>query len=192
MASDAFPFHDPLLSFGAYRIRRFTAADASPLAAYANNYNIWKHLRDYFPFPYRLKNADQFIAQTLREDPPRTFAIATEREAIGTIGYHPGDDVYRYSAEIGFWLGEPYHNRGIMTEAVRRFSDYLLEHRKFIRVHCGVFGNNPASMRVLEKSGFVKEGVLKAGVVKERLLLDEHLYARVRVRSISSYDPFEE
>jgi len=186
MAPDAFPSSDPLLSFDAYRIRRFTAADASSIAAYANNYNIWKHLRDYFPFPYRLEHADRFIEQASREDPPRTFALATEQEAIGTIAYHPGEDVHRYAAEIGFWLGEPFHNRGIMTEAVRRFSDYLLEEMNLVRVHCGVFANNPASMRVLEKAGFEQEGVLKASVVKERLLLDQHLYAKVRRRSILS------
>jgi RimJ/RimL family protein N-acetyltransferase len=186
MASDPIFPNDPLLTFGAYRLRRFTPADASSITAYANNYNIWKHLRDYFPLPYRLENADAFIAHTSREDPPRTFAIATEHEAIGTIGYHPGEDVHRYTAEIGFWLGEPYHNRGIMTEAIRRFSDYLLEHRNFMRVYCGVFSNNPASMRVLEKARFTREGVLKASVVKERLVLDQHLYAKVRLRSALS------
>ena len=186
MASDIFPPDHPLLTFDAYCIRRFTPADASSITAYANNYNIWKHLRDYFPFPYRLENAEDFIANTGRQNPPHTFALATQNEAIGTIAYHPGQDVHRYTAEIGFWLGEPFHNRGIMTEAVRRFSDHILEQLNFVRVYGSVFANNPACMRVFEKTGFVKEGVLKASVVKERLVLDQHLYAKVRPRSALS------
>ncbi|CCQ89626.1 GCN5-related N-acetyltransferase [Nitrospina gracilis 3/211] len=180
MASEIFPFSDPLLQFDDYQVRRFRGGDAESIARHANNYRIWKQLRDWFPHPYTREDAEEFIDQISREYPSHTFAIATESEAIGTIGYHPGSDVHRYSAELGFWLAEPYHGKGIMTEAVRRFSDHLLGGDYFLRLWAGVFSNNPASMRVLEKAGFVLEGVLKASVVKDGELLDQHLYAKMR------------
>lgn len=180
MTSEYFPFSDPLLQFESYHVRRFRHADAAAIARYANNFSIWKQLRDWFPHPYTREDAEEFLDQVTREYPPRTFAIATEHEAIGTLGYHPGHDVHRYSAELGFWLAEPYHGKGIMTEAVRRFSDHLLASGDILRLWAGVFSNNPASMRVLEKAGFVREGVLQASVVKDDEVLDQHLYAKVR------------
>ncbi|CAI2717124.1 GNAT family N-acetyltransferase [Nitrospina watsonii] len=169
MASEYFPFSAPLLTFEGYRIRRFTPADAAALAEYGNNYRIWQQLRDWFPHPYTQQHADDFIDQASREYPPRTFAIATDREAIGTIGYHPGQDVNRHAAELGFWLAQPYHGKGIMTAAVQGFADHLLQHEDLIRVFAAVFAGNPASRRVLEKAGFVLEGVLQCSVVKKRI-----------------------
>jgi len=114
------------------------------------------------------------------DDPRTAFAIATTEEAFGVIGYIPGQDVYRFSAEIGYWIGQEYWGRGIMTDAVAIFSEYLFETFKFNRLYAGIFSSNPASGRVLEKAGFTCEGILRAHVTKNGELLDEHLYARLR------------
>ncbi|MGP0630052.1 GNAT family N-acetyltransferase [Nitrospina sp. 32_T5] len=180
MASETFPFSDPLLQFDGYQVRRFRGGDAESIARHANNYRIWKQLRDWFPHPYTREDAEGFLDQVTREYPPRTFAIATESEAIGTIGCQPGQDVHRYSAELGFWLAEPYHGRGIMTGVVQTFSDHLLAGGEWIRLWAGVFSNNAASMRVLEKAGFVREGVLQASVVKDGEVLDQHLFGKIK------------
>jgi len=67
-------------------------------------------------------------------------------------------DVYRRSAELGFWLGEPFWNRGIMTEAVKAFTALSFESFDLVRIYARVFEWNPASARVLEKSGYLLEG----------------------------------
>ncbi len=89
------------------------------VAKYANNRNIWLNLRDGFPHPYSIDDANKFIANALAKKPETSFAIASHKEAIGSIGLTIGKDVHRYTAELGYWLAEPFWGQGIMTEAVR-------------------------------------------------------------------------
>lgn len=168
------------LKFGEYRIRDLVLDDAPDIARHADNQNVARVLRDLFPSPYSEADARNFIGHISIEEPHLAFAIANENEAFGVIGYHPGQDVYRYSAEIGYWIGEEYWGQGIMTRAVTSFSTYLFEAFAFNRLFAGTFSSNPASARVLEKAGFSKEGVQRGHVTKNGEFLDEHLYARLR------------
>lgn len=172
---------EPLLTFDEYCVRPVGEGDAPSIAKYGDNHNIWKYLRDYFPHPFTLEHAEAIVAETLRENPPWNFMVATKTEAIGCIGLSPQQDVHRYTAEIGFWLAEPYWGKGIMTQAVQLFSDNALAHWGLKRVYAGVYANNPASVRVMEKAGFEREGVMRASVFKERLVLDQVLLAKVKV-----------
>jgi RimJ/RimL family protein N-acetyltransferase len=109
---------------------------------------------------------------------PRTaFAIAVGDEAIGVIGLHPGRDVHRRSAEIGFWLGEPFWGRGIATRAVRALTARAFERTKLVRIHAHVFEWNEASARVLEKAGYALEGRLRKSVFKDGRIIDQLLFA---------------
>jgi RimJ/RimL family protein N-acetyltransferase len=92
----------------------------------------------------------------------------------------PGVDVHARSAHIGYWLGEPYWGRGIMTDAVRRVTDHALGALGFVRLEAPVYEWNPASMRVLEKCGYVREAVLRKSVFKEGKLIDSMLYVKVK------------
>ena len=65
-----------------------------------------------------------------------------------------------------------------MTEAVKAVTDSCFDNFPLHRISGEVFANNPASVRVLEKSGFIFEGRLKDNVVKEGQVLDSLLYAR--------------
>jgi len=168
------------LSLGECRIRDLVQNDAPALARYADNRNIARVLRDLFPSPYSEADARNFIGRITREEPHLAFAIANEDEAFGVIGYIPGQDVYRYSAEIGYWIGEEYWGRGIMSRAVDAFSVYLFDTFAFNRLFAGIFSSNPASARVLQKAGYCREGILKAHVLKDGKLQDELLYARLR------------
>ena len=169
-----------LLTAGEYRIRDLAEGDVASVARYANNPSVAGVLRDLFPYPYSPIDAREFITRINGEDPRTAFAIATKDEAFGVIGYIPGQDVYRFSAEIGYWIGEPFWGRGIMTCVVNTFSDYLFDTFEYNRIFAGIFSSNPASCRVLEKAGFTLEAILKAHVVKNGELLDEHLFSRLR------------
>jgi ribosomal-protein-alanine N-acetyltransferase len=168
------------IEFGQYVIRDWVKADAPALARYANNRSIAIWLRDRFPCPYSLHDAEGFLATVLQQDPRVTFAIATEREAVGGIGLEFGMDVHRFAAELGYWLGEPFWHKGVMTEAVTRFTAWAFAHLAVYRVYATVFAGNAASVRVLEKAGFVCEGCLRASVFKNGRFLDQFVYAKIK------------
>ena len=167
------------LSFGQYTIRSWRQADAEPLQRYADNRKIWLNLRDIVPHPYTLEDARWWVTHASQERPEYSFAIATTDEPIGGIGLVPGEDVNRHCAELGYWLGEPFWGRGITTNAVRVFTEWAFEHFTLNRIFATPFAANTASARVLEKAGYTREGVLKNAVVKDRMLLDQLMYARL-------------
>ncbi len=108
------------------------------------------------------------------------FCIEIEGAAVGGIGVHPGEDVHRHTATVGYWLGEEFWGRGIMTEAVTVVTDFCFENFPLRRISAEAFANNPASARVLEKAGFIFEGCLKKDFLKDGKLLDSLLYARTK------------
>jgi len=169
-----------LLEFSDYHIRDLSPTDAASIARYADNPRIANVMRDLFPSPYALSDAEEFIAKILSADPVTAFAIATDKEAFGVIGFIPGQDVYRHSAEFGYWIGEEYWGRGIMTDAIKIFTAHLFENFDFNRLSAGVFSSNPASARVLEKAGFTLVATLRSHVTKNGKVLDELLYSKLR------------
>lgn len=165
------------LKIGEYIIRDWQMTDAPSIAKYANNRKIWINLRDAFPHPYGLQDATSFISQVLASTPDTVFAIATPSEAIGSIGLMVGKDVHRYTAEMGYWLAEPFWGKGIMTQAVKSLTAYALHELKLQRVFAEPYATNPASARVLEKAGFTCEGILRSNVYKDGKMLDQYIYS---------------
>ena len=159
-------------------LRPLRPDDAPALAVLANNRKIWDRVRDYFPFPSRETDAREFIAASRESEPPLSLAIECQGQFCGVIGLMPQTDVNRKTAEIGYWLGEPFWHRGLATEAVRQMCAYGFA-RGFARLHAAVFAFNEPSMRVLEKNGFVKEGVFRKAVFKNGRFFDEHWYAKL-------------
>ena len=162
-------------------IRSWNDNDAPSIVKYANNINIWRNLRDEFPNPYTLPDAKDFIATITAQNPETVFAIATPKEAIGGIGLIIGRDIHRYTAELGYWLAEPFWNKGIMTEAVKLITDHAFEHLNLNRIFAQPYDRNQASMRVLEKAGFQFEGRLKGNAYKADEILDQLLYAKLKL-----------
>jgi RimJ/RimL family protein N-acetyltransferase len=160
-------------------LRPFELIDAFRMQQLANNEKVSRNLRDLFPHPYTLNDAHQFISKFLNQEPRTIFAIEYKGEYVGNIGLAIGEDVYRKSAEIGYFLGEPYWNLGIMTKAVNLITRYGFEEIGLARIHTGIFAFNRASMRVLEKCGYRREGIFRASVYKEGKLWDEYRYAKI-------------
>ena len=127
------------INIGEWRLRSYRSDDAPALAKYANNRNVSRNLRDRFPYPYRIEDAENFIQHANGQDPETIFAIASDTEAIGGIGLELYDDVHRRSAQVGYWLGEPYWGRGIATEALRALTNYGFEAFDLVRIDAGVF-----------------------------------------------------
>ena len=166
--------------FDQYQIREWQQSDVPALAKYANNRNIAMNLRDGFPHPYGEKDAEAFIDRTSALKPSTSFAIATNIEAIGGIGLVLRQDIHRFSAEIGYWLAEPFWDRGIMTKAVRLVCDWAFTEFNLTRIFAEPFAANQASIVVLHKCGFDHEGTSRKSAYKDGQFLDQEIFALVR------------
>ena len=169
-----------LLDLGDLRVRSWRKSDLDALVRYANNPKIADNLRDQFPNPYTRSAAAAYLADVRTAEVETSFAVEYAGEAIGGIGFKLGTDIARLSAEMGYWLGEPFWGRGLTTRAVLATSGWAFEHYKLTRIFAMTFSHNVASMRVLEKAGFEREGTLRRSAVKNGVILDQVLYAKVR------------
>jgi len=169
------------LTSGDIKLRGFTKADSRRLTELANNENISRNLRDGFPHPYTLQHADEFIQKCMTQDPVTLFAIEYKGEYVGNIGLVKGNDVYRKSAEVGYFIGEAYWNKGIATVALILITEYGFKNFDIVRIHTGVFEHNAASQRVLEKCGFIKEGIFKKAVFKQGRFWNEVRFAKIDI-----------
>jgi ribosomal-protein-alanine N-acetyltransferase len=161
-------------------LREFTADDKYRLAELANNPKISINLRDGFPNPYTVADAENFLHKYAGLESSLVLAIEYNGVYVGNIGLHKATDVYRKSAEIGYFLGEPYWNLGIMTKAVNLICDYGFKTLDIVRIHAGIFEFNPASMRVLEKCGFKNEAVFEKAITKAGKIYNEIRYAKIK------------
>lgn len=160
-------------------IRPWQPGDEESLVRHANNRKIWLNVRDAFPHPYTMEDAVGWIEKA-NEPPVTNFAIVVESEAVGGVGMILKDDIYRRSAEVGYWLGEQFWGRGLVTEAVRAIIEYAFENFDLCRLYAGVLEWNPASMKVLEKAGFQLEARLRKAVTKDNQTMDEFIYAIIK------------
>lgn len=168
------------ISFGEYCIRSYEYSDQKALVKYADNYNVSKLLRDQFPFPYTAEMAEMWLVHACNQDPESNFAIASEKELIGAIGIHLQEDVNRFSAEIGYWLGEPFWNKGIISQALKLFTEFVFTNFELNRIFANVFEGNDASEKVLLKCGYKKEATLQKAVFKEGKFIDQYIYALLK------------
>jgi ribosomal-protein-alanine N-acetyltransferase len=168
------------LELSGCRIRSWRDGDQSSLARHANDVQVWRNVRDHFPHPYTVADADAWIAKVVGHVPETQFAIEVNGEVAGGVGLMLQEDVARHSAEIGYWLGQAYWGRGLMTEVVRCMTSWGFTSLDLYRVYALVFEWNPASRRVLEKAGYILEGRLRKAALKDGQLLDQFAYAVTR------------
>ena len=161
-------------------MRSFRDTDAPELARLADSRRVWQQLRDRFPHPYTIDDARRFITLALGEIPETMFAITVNDVSVGAIGVVLHDDVERCSGEVGYWLGEPYWNRGIATRALTGFTPFAFATYDLERLYAVPFASNSASCRVLEKAGYRLEGRMRRSAIKDGLVQDQFLYAILR------------
>lgn len=160
-------------------LREWRWKDKASLIHNANNYKVAKMVKDRFPYPYDETAADNWLRLVVQELPKTNFAIVVQDKAVGGIGFEMQSDIFYRSAEIGYWLGEDYWGRGIMTEAVKSVTAYAFQNFDICRLYAGVFATNPASCRVLEKAGYQFEGRLKKSITKFGQTIDQLMFAKV-------------
>lgn len=161
-------------------VRSWEWRDRDAIVRHANNRNVSINLRDRFPYPYTVKDAQSWLDHVVGYKPETNFAIDVAGEAVGGIGFTLQSDVARRSAEIGYWLGEEFWGRGITTEALIAVTDHAFANYDLCRLYAHVFEWNGASARVLEKAGYTLEGVLRKSVFKDGQTIDQLMYAAIR------------
>jgi RimJ/RimL family protein N-acetyltransferase len=161
------------------KLREFKHSDALQLSTLLNNKKIWDNLRDLSPYPYTLEDAKEFIKFCQSENPKTIFIIEEEGAVAGVISLTILPDIYSKSAEIGYWLGEPFWNKGIMTKAIQKIVAYGFDELNLVRIFAGVFENNKSSQKVLEKAGFKFECIFEKAIFKNDQLLNEYRYSKI-------------
>jgi RimJ/RimL family protein N-acetyltransferase len=169
-----------LLELGDIKVRSWRKDDLKALVHHANNPKIAANLRDQFPHPYTRRDALDFLDYAHLQEPECSFAIEMTGEAIGGVGFLLGRDIARMTAEMGYWLSEEHWGKGITTRVVAAMSDWSLEHYQLTRVFAQAFEYNAASIRVLERAGFEREGVMRKSAIKNGVVLDQVLFAKVK------------
>ena len=175
------------IDLGSFVIRSFKSSDAPSIAKHANNREIWINLRDRFPHPYTREDARDWVHLATSMTPESNFAIAVEDQVVGGIGILQQNDVHAHSAEFGYWLGQEYWGKGIMTRAVAEMSNYFFANFDLVRLYATVYEWNPASARVLEKCGWELEGRLKKSVFKDKKFCDQLIYAKLNTDKMAQY-----
>lgn len=162
------------------RLRPWREGDEDSLSRHASNRRIWNNVRDFFPNPYTPRDAHSWVRANKSYHLPNNLAVDVDGQAVGNIGFTVKDDIYRYNAEIGYWLSEQYWGRGIMTEAVPIMTEYIFRNFQVNRIFACVLEGNVGSMRVLEHAGYVHEAVHRKAAIKNNQYLDEHIFALLR------------
>jgi len=169
------------IQLGLCSLRPYRQGDEADIVRQANNPNVARYLRERFPQPYTWKDAEEWISFAGKESPTVNFAICVDGHVVGGIGLMPGTDIHRVSAEVGYWLGEPFWGRGIAACALRGLTDYAFATFPDLnRLFAYVDEDHPPSIRVLEKGGFRREGHLIGAAIKHGQLHNQFIYAMTR------------
>ena len=165
------------------QIRPWILEDAADLAEALNNKNIQNNLRDGLPYPYTESDALDFIQAMLNSDKDATyaFAIVFDGKVVGSIGVFRQNNIHRLTAEMGYYIAEPFWGKGLGTDAIKQVSQYIFKNTDIIRIFAEPFAYNTASCRILEKSGFVFEGTLRSNAIKNGQIIDMKLYSLVKM-----------
>lgn len=158
-------------------VRAWREDDAESLQRNADNKHVSMHLRDRFPHPYGIEQARTFLSWISKQPSPTVWALAVDGQAVGGIGIERHNDIERVSAEIGYWLGEPYWGKGIATEALKAVTKEAFARFEITRLFAVPFADHAASIRVLEKAGYVREGHMRQSAIKDGKIRDQVLYA---------------
>ena len=163
-------------------IRKWRIDDKSDLAINLNNPMVMNNLRDGLPYPYTEDDAEEFIRAMLSADEESTFAFAItlDDKVIGSIGVFRQTNIHSRTAEMGYYIGEPYWGNGYMTNAIKQACEFVFENTDIIRIFAEPFAHNQASCRALEKAGFQYEGTLKSNAVKCGSVIDMKMYALIK------------
>lgn len=172
-------WHTTLTVDEAIHLRPWRMQDLDALVRHADDEQVSRGTSDRFPFPYTPADGEAFLSGRVVDLSEPVFAIEIDGEACGSIGVHRFARERAVGAEFGYWLGRAHWGRGVMTRVVSVFAPWAMDALDVLRLQATVLDFNIGSARVLEKNGFVEEGVLRSAVRKRGRLHDLRVFGRV-------------
>ncbi len=160
-------------------LRDFNQQDVQYLVKFLNNKKMTQYLTSRIAEPYTNQDAEWWVNTGSQIGVAK--AIVVNGVFAGVISAIAGEYENQRSAEIGYWLGEELWGRGIATVAVEKMTNHVFLNTKIIRLFAPVFSPNMKSMHVLEKCGYIREGILKKSIFKNDRYFDEHLFAKIKL-----------
>lgn len=163
-------------------LRPLKMSDAAAYAKYASNKKISRNMLR-LPYPVTLDYVKIRIKTAQKEykkSKPVFYNLAIEIDGEFSGWISINHIVWGHKASIGYWLAEKYWGKGLMTKIVKTVTVWGFKKFKLKRMEASVFPFNPASMKVLVKSGYVCEGISRKGYKKGKCYFDAHLYAKVK------------
>ena len=163
-------------------LRPFRRGDEFSLAKNINDKEIIRKTLIPF-FPYKLKNAKDWVALNSKEDRKKNpkminFVIDINGEVAGSIGFTR--IIEKNQAMVGYWLARKFWNKGTMTKATKLITKFGFDKLGYKRIYGFVFSFNKPSMKVLRKSGYKFEGILRKNTKKGNRFIDDYLFAKVK------------
>ncbi|MCE3007950.1 MAG: GNAT family N-acetyltransferase [Bacteroidetes bacterium] len=157
-------------------LRPWQDGDQLTLSSIANDLEIWRNLRDHFPHPYRLEDAEAWVATASKQRPLYNLAIVLNGKVAGGIGMEPGRDIMRFVGEVGFWIGTKHQGTGILKAAIPAYAKYAFDNLGFRFLTSMVLGWNEKGAHTLEACGFQRMTTYPKAGNKDREFVDVHLY----------------
>ena len=143
-------------------LRYWEESDAEALFKYASDPDVGP--RAGWPAHKSVEESREIIRTFFHNETTWAIVLKETGEAIGCIGYYTHETsnipIGENDCEVGYWVGKPYWNKGICTEALKLMLDYCIQVKHFENLWADHFTGNPASGRVMEKCGFVDTGML--------------------------------
>ena len=174
--------HTPVIRAQRLHLRKLTMKDAGDIFEYSRDPLVAEHvLWDAHRSVSESKGYIRYMMRKYRYGEPSSWGIVwdAEEKVIGTIGFmwiQPENA----AAEVGYSLARRFWNRGIMTRAVEEICQIAFDKLELIRITANVYEPNIASVRVLEKNGFILEGRMRKAVKKADRIYDVCIYGKVR------------
>lgn len=140
------------------------------------------YLSDRLPYPYNKDDANWWLDMVNKNDEKEGLfrAIVVDGVVVGNISVEKMDDVHKKNGEIGYLLLDEYKSQGIMTEAVKQMCELAFDKLDIIRISASVFKPNIASIKVLLKNDFIKEGEQAKVIYKNECYYDQILFGKIR------------
>jgi ribosomal-protein-alanine N-acetyltransferase len=163
-----------------FELRKWNESDAESFFKYSSNSKIKENMRN--SFPTTLEDCKTTVKSFSSNDETNQCcrAIVVNGEAAGSIALFLKDDVYCKSAEIAYWLGEPFWGRGIMSKAIKQLCQTAFKQYDIVRIFAEPYAHNTGSRKAIEKAGFVLEGIMKKSVYKNGKFYDSCIYALLK------------
>lgn len=163
------------------KLKRWSLEDKKDLIVLCNSIDR-RYLSDRMPYPYTDEDANWWLNMVLEHEGKDGIfrAIIVDNKIVGSISIEQKSGIYKKDAELGYLLFTENWSRGIMTDAVRQICKMAFLELDILRITGLVYSPNIASKRVLEKNGFLLEGVMKKAVFKDNNIYDLFIYGLLK------------